>query len=102
MIAWHAPDGLSQCQRPEDQLQYGDLAVLLTATRVHCGDAALPRVIDTRIRHHDVLPLLNAHHIVIHPDLHRVAPQALIDIEAKIVEPNLAVLPDGPRQLAQP
>jgi hypothetical protein len=78
------------------------LAVLLTATRVHRGDSALPRVIDTRIRHDGLLPLLDAHHIVIHPDLHCVAPQGLIDIEAKIVESNLAILPDGARQLAQP
>ena len=101
MIARHAPDGPPKCQRPEDQLQYGDLAVLLTATRIHRGDPALPRGIDTRIRHHYLLLLLNTHDIVIHPDFHRVAPQALIHIEAKIVEPNLAILPDRARQLAE-
>jgi hypothetical protein len=102
VIARHAPDGPPKCQRPEDQLQYGELAVLLAAPRVHRSDPALPRVIDTRIRHHYLFSLLNPHHIVLHPDLHRVAPQALIPIEAKIVEPNLAILAYLAGQLAQP
>src|SRR5262249_10890450 len=64
-------------------------------------DPPLPWIIDTGIRHHRLLPVLNPHHIVIHPDLHRVAPQAWIHIETKVVEANLAILPDGTRELAE-
>jgi hypothetical protein len=77
------------------------LAVLLASVSLNIYAPPLPGIIETRRRHHDVLPLLNAHHIVIYPDLHRVAPQALLHIETKVVEPNLAVLPDGPRESAE-
>jgi hypothetical protein len=74
---------------------------LLASGSLNIYDPPLPGIIETRIRHHDVLSLLHAHHLVIYPDLHRVAPQALIHREAKVVEPHLAVLPDGPRELAE-
>jgi hypothetical protein len=61
----------------------------------------LPRIIDTGIRHYDLLCLLNAEQIVIHPYCNPLAPQALLHIEAEVVEPNLAILPDGARQLAE-
>ena len=74
---------------------------MLAAVSLHIYDPPLPGIIATRIRHHDLLPLLDAHHIIIYPDFHRVAPQALIHIEAKVMEPNLAVLSDGSRELAE-
>ena len=102
MIARHGPDGPLQGQRPQHQLDQGDLAPLLTATGVHLGESALPWVIDTRVGHLHVLRVLDPHQILIDPDLHRVAPQARIDIQLKVMEANLAMLADGARQLAQP
>ena len=40
-----------------------------------------------------MLGRLDAHGIVIHQDLHGVSPQPRIDREAKVVEPNLPLLP---------
>jgi hypothetical protein len=100
-IAWHAPHCTDQRQRKQHQLHDWYIAVLLAPPGIDIYDPALSWIIHTRIGHHYLLSLLNPHHIVIHPDLHPVAPQALIDIEAKIVEPNLTILPDGPRQLAE-
>jgi hypothetical protein len=74
---------------------------LLAPMRMHISNPPLPGIIETRIRHHDLLSRLTPHHIVIHPDLHCVAPQALIHIEAKVMEPHLAILPDGTRELAK-
>jgi hypothetical protein len=45
--------------------------------------------------------LLDPHHIVIQHDLDGMALQAPLHIEAKVVEPNLAVPTDGARQLAE-
>src|SRR5262245_21381039 len=100
-IAWHAPHCTDQHQRKQNQLHDWCVAVLLAPTGIYVCNPSPSWIIHTRIGHHHVLSLLNAHHIVIHPDLHPVAPQALIHIEAKIVEPNLAILSDGPRQLAE-
>jgi hypothetical protein len=38
----------------------------LAAVSLHIYDPLLPGIIATRIRHHDVFPLLNAHHIIIY------------------------------------
>jgi Domain of unknown function (DUF4277) len=102
VIAWHAPDGPLQGQRPQDQSHHGNLTPLLTATRIHLGDPALPWVIDTRVGHLQVLRVLDPHQIVIYPDLHRVAPQVWIHIQPKVMQANLAMLADRARQLAQP
>jgi hypothetical protein len=62
---------------------------------------ALARIRHTRSGHHPVRPLLHPPSIVIHPALPRVAPPALLDLEAKRVEPHRPILPDGPRPLAE-
>jgi hypothetical protein len=77
------------------------VAVWLAPVRIHIDNPPRPGILATRLRHHALLPLLNPHPIVIHPDLHRGAPHALIHLEATMVEPNLAMLPDGPRELAE-
>jgi hypothetical protein len=100
-IAWHAPHGTAQRQRQQNSLQDWDVAVVLAPPGSDVCDPSLSGIIPTRIGHYHVLPLLHAHHIVIHPDFYPVAPQALLHIEAKIVAPNLPILPDGPRPLAE-
>src|SRR5262252_3345567 len=100
-ITWHAPHCTDQRQRPEDQLHDRCFTVLLAPAGVDSDDPPLPRIIDTGIGHHRLRSLLYAYHIVIHPDRYRVAPQALIDIDAKVVQPNVAILPDRARHLAE-
>jgi hypothetical protein len=74
---------------------------LLASVRLHIDHPPLPGIIGTRRGHHRVCPRLHAHHIVIPPDCHRVAPPALIHRQPTMVESHLAVLPDGPRELAE-
>jgi hypothetical protein len=97
VIAGHAPHSPHERQRKEDQLHYGYLDVLLASGCVDLCNTPLPRIIDTGIRHHDLLRLLNAYQVVIYPDLHPVAPQSLLYIEAEVMEPNVTILPDGAR-----
>ena len=100
-IAWHAPYGTDERQRQQDQLHHRDVDVLAAPGRVDFRYPSLVRRIDTRIGHHELLRLLAPPHIVLHEDLNGVSPQSLIDIQTKVMEPNLPILPDGPRELAE-
>src|SRR5262252_696572 len=101
VITWHVPHRPDQRQRPYDQLHDRYFTVLLAPAGINGDDSPLPWIIDTGIGHHRLLPLLDAHHVVIHPDFYRVAPQALIDIDAKVIQPHVAMLPDRARHLAE-
>src|SRR5215471_420327 len=101
VIAWHTPHGPHERQRQADQLPHGDLNIWLPSSRVDLCDPPLPRIIHTRIGHHHLLRLLNAEQVVIHPYFHPLAPPSRVHIETEVVEPHLAILPDGARQLAE-
>ena len=60
-----AADGRRELQGPSHQLEHLHLTVLLSACSIHGGDPALPGVVDTGIRHQQVLGLLNSHDLVI-------------------------------------
>jgi hypothetical protein len=73
---------------------------VLPSSRVALCDPPLPWIIHTRIGHHHRLRLLNAEPIVIHPYCNPLAPPSRFPRETAVVEPQLAILPDGAPQLA--
>ena len=92
-IARHTPHGPHEFQGPEHELDHLHVAVLLAAGPIHGGEPTLLGIINTGIRHQEMLGLLDAHGIVIHQDLHRLSPERVVDIETEVVEPNLTLLP---------
>src|SRR5262245_56978270 len=91
---WRVPHRPDQRPRPYDQRHDRYCTVLWASAGIKGDDPPLPWIIDTGRGHHRLLPLLNAHHVVISPDCDRVAPQALSDIDAKVVQPKVAMRSD--------
>ena len=77
------------------------MAVLLSACPIHRGDPMLLCVVDTGIRHEQVLGLLDPHGFVIDQHLDRLSGEAPIDIQTEVMDPNVAVLTHLAGQLAE-
>jgi hypothetical protein len=95
-IPWHAPHGPRELQGPEHELHHWHVAVLLSACPIHGRKPALLRVIDTGIRHQQMLRLLDAQCLIIDQHVHRLPPQPRINIETEVVEQNLALQAQTP------
>jgi hypothetical protein len=74
------------------QLDDWKRAILLPPLLGHGGDSALHRVIDTRIRHQELLILFDPSHIIRDQDYDGLPPEDPIHIEAEGVQPHLTLL----------
>ncbi len=76
--------------------------VLLPAVGIHRGNPPLPGVVDARIDDEQLIRLLNAQDFVIDQHLHGLPPASVIDVEAKVMEPDLPVSPHPACHLTEP
>ena len=70
---------------PEHELDDWERVILLPPVLGHRGDAALRRIIDTRIGHEQLVGLLDPSHLIINQDRNGLPPEDLIYIEAEVV-----------------
>ena len=73
----------------------------LSACSIHGSGPALLGIVDTGIRHQEVLRLFDLHRVIIDQHVDGLPPKALIYINSKLVQPNLAALPHLTGQLAE-
>jgi hypothetical protein len=71
-------------------LQDLNLAIWLTTLAVDGRDPPPHGVIDTRIQAQEVFSLLDPQCLIIDQNLDSLAPEPPVDIEAEVVQPNLA------------
>ena len=91
LIRRHTPYRAHEVKGPECQLECLKLVILLSPSGVNAGDPPPPGIVDARIRHQQVLGLLDPHGIIIDEDVNGVAPEALIHIHPKVMQPNVAI-----------
>ena len=92
---------MREFQGPEHQLDHRHLTVVLAACAIHSSDPALPSVINAGVGHQEVLRLLNPYHLIIEQYFDGLAGEPVIHIQAKVVEPNLALQAHLAGQLAE-
>jgi hypothetical protein len=78
------------------------VVVLLPAISIYCGHPPLPSVVDARIDDEQLIRLLHAQDFVIDQHLDGLPPASLIDVEAKMMEPDLTVSPYRACHLTEP
>ena len=102
MIARHPPDRAYELDGPAQQLYGLYVVVWLPAVGIHRGDPPLPGVVDARIHDEQMIRPLNAQDFVIDQHLHGLPPASLINVEAKVMEPDLTVSPHRACHLTEP
>jgi hypothetical protein len=101
-IGRHLPHQPHDLYSPSHQLDDLEIAIWLSALRMHRHDPARPGVVDTRRGDEQVLSLLDPHRFSINQPVERLPPKALIHIDPQIGQPNLALLADLACALAEP
>ena len=74
LIGRHAPDRAHEVEGPECQLEYLKLVRWLPTSGVNAGNPPPHGVVDARVRHQQVLGLLDPHGII-YDDAVRVVPR---------------------------
>src|SRR5688572_14660133 len=102
LIGRHTPYRAHEVEGPECQLEYLKLVILLSPSGVNAGNPPPPGIVDARVRHQQVLGLLDPHGIIIDEDVHRSSPEAPIHMHPKVMQPNVAIGAHDARAVPEP